>query len=324
MLCVEVAVGETQTCAGERIDCCARCEVMKTKKSARKSAGLWPLLFCGPHAVIFILFFLIPAVYGIYASFTQWSLFDAPQWIGFDNFQELLFDSNSIYHDQLVTGLRATLIFVVITVPLCIVIPLFLAMLLLNIKKFRKFFQAIFYLPTLFAVSAVMLIWVFLLSLSYGPLSQYFGLKVNIASTQPWAWVALIGITVWWCIGQNLIIYVAALGGVEQEHIEAAVLDGASAWQTFLHVQLPAIRFPLFFTTVTTTIAQFNVYGQPLMFTHGGPNNSTKVLLMNIQENAFGAGVPAAGMASAMAVILGVIIIIFSVLQFVILVRVNK
>ncbi|XCB29022.1 sugar ABC transporter permease [Arcanobacterium hippocoleae] len=296
---------------------------MKKKKLRRSGyrPTLWPALFVGPHAIIFVLFFLIPALFGIYISFTRWTLFDTPQWVGFANFHELLFDTDSIYHQQLVSGLGATVFFAALTVPLCIAIPLFIAALLQKVSRIQKFFQAIFYLPTLFAVSAVMLIWVFLLSLSYGPLPAWFGLSINISSTQPWAWAAIIGITVWWCIGQNLIIYAAAFGSVPREHIEAALLDGANSRQTFWHVQIPAIRFPLFFTIVTTVIAQFNVYGQPLMFTAGGPNNSTKVLLMNIQENAFGAGIPAAGMSCAMAVILGAFIIAVSAIQFAILRR---
>nr|WP_276609185.1 sugar ABC transporter permease [Bifidobacterium longum] len=183
--------------------------------------------------------------------------------------------------------------------------------------KLYKLFQSLFYIPTLFAVSAVMLIWGFLLSLSYGPLPKWFGLKVNIASTQPWAWLALVLITVWWCIGQNLIIYVAALSGVPVEQVEAAKIDGAGSFIIFMKILLPNIRFQLFFTTVTTTIAQFNVYGQPLMLTGGGPNNSTRVLMMDIQQNAFGSGVPSAGMASAMAVLLGLIIMAVSVVQFI-------
>ena len=162
-----------------------------------------------------------------------------------------------------------------------------------------------------------MLIWGFLLSLSYGPLPKWFGLKVDIASTQPWAWIALVLITVWWCIGQNLIIYVAALGGVPTEQIEAAKIDGAGNFMIFRKILMPNIRFQLFLTTVTTTIAQFNVYGQPLMLTNGGPNNSTRVLMMDIQQNAFGSGVPAAGMASAMAVLLGLVIMVVSLIQFI-------
>ena len=86
----------------------------------------------------------------------------------------------------------------------------------------------------------------------------------------------------------------------------------------FRKIILPNIRYQLLFTTVMTTIAQFNIYGQPLMLTKGGPNNSTRVLMMYIQENAFGSGVSSAGMASAMAVLLGVFIMLVSVVQFII------
>ncbi|MCH4838025.1 carbohydrate ABC transporter permease [Bifidobacterium longum] len=283
----------------------------------KKHKSLWTILFIGPHMVLFLLFFLIPAIFGIYVSFTDWDLYGTPQWVGLNNFKEILFDSGSIYHTQFMNGTKNTLLFVVFTVPLCVVVPLVLATMIQAKPKLYKLFQSLFYIPTLFAVSAVMLIWGFLLSLSYGPLPKWFGLKVNIASTQPWAWLALVLITVWWCIGQNLIIYVAALSGVPVEQVEAAKIDGAGSFIIFMKILLPNIRFQLFFTTVTTTIAQFNVYGQPLMLTGGGPNNSTRVLMMDIQQNAFGSGVPSAGMASAMAVLLGLIIMAVSVVQFI-------
>lgn len=106
---------------------------MKSELSRCKSNmlnGLWAALFVGPHSILFILFFLIPVLYGIYASFTDWSLFDNPSWAGIANYKELLFDSNSIFHEQLVKGLSATLVFVIFTVPLCIVVPLMLAFML--------------------------------------------------------------------------------------------------------------------------------------------------------------------------------------------------
>ncbi|WP_187324116.1 carbohydrate ABC transporter permease [Bifidobacterium bifidum] len=283
----------------------------------KKHNGLWTTLFIGPHMVLFLLFFLVPAVFGIYVSFTYWDLYGTPKWVGFENFKEILFDSNSIYHTQFFNGAKNTILFVIFTVPLCVIVPLALATMLHAKPKLYKLFQSLFYIPTLFAVSAVMLIWGFLLSLSYGPLPKWFGLKVDIASTQPWAWIALVLITVWWCIGQNLIIYVAALGGVPTEQIEAAKIDGAGNFMICRKILMPNIRFQLFFTTVTTTIAQFNVYGQPLMLTNGGPNNSTRVLMMDIQQNAFGSGVPAAGMASAMAVLLGLVIMVVSLIQFI-------
>ena len=113
-----------------------------------------------------------------------------------------------------------------------------------------------------------------------------------------------------------MIIYQAALNGISKDFYEAADIDGATTLQKFFKITLPAIRGQILYTVVMTTIAQFNVYGQPLMLTGGGPNNSTRVLLMYIQQNAFGSGQSIAGMASAMAVILGLCIMVVSAIQF--------
>ncbi|WP_390409191.1 carbohydrate ABC transporter permease [Lacticaseibacillus jixiensis] len=276
----------------------------------------WPALFIGPHLILFVLFFLIPVLFGLYVSFTKWDLYSTPQWVGLKNYATILFDHGSVWHQQFTQGLGNTLIFVIFTTPLLIIVPLFIAV-LLNLKpRFAKVFQSIFYLPNLFAISAVMIIWNFLFSQSYGPLKSVFHFHTDVLSNQPWAWIAIIVVTVWWIIGGNMIIYQAALNGVSKEVLESASLDGASAWQKFWNIYLPDIRFQLLFTTVTTTIAQFNVYGQPLMLTGGGPNNSTRVLLMDIQNNTFGQGISSAGVSSAMAILLGLVIMLVSVVQF--------
>lgn len=282
-----------------------------------KKRNFWPILFIGPFMIIFILFVLIPAIFGVVVAFTDWDLYNSPIFVGLENFKTILFDTESIYHEQFFNGAKNTLLFVLFSVPLCIVIPLTLAVLLSMKPKGHKLFQSMLYIPTLFAISAVMIIWSFQLSLSYGPLKEWFGLDFNITATQPWAWIAVIGVTLWWCAGNNMIIYVAALNAIPKDQIEAAQIDGAGGIIRFFKIILPNIKSQLLFTTVTTTIAQFNVYGQPLMLTDGGPNNSTRVLMMYIQENAFGTGVSTAGMSAAMAVLLGLIIMIFSSIQFV-------
>lgn len=283
----------------------------------RKKKNFWPCLFLGPHMILFLAFFLIPAIFGIVISFTDWDMYSTPVFVGLQNFKTILFDQTSIYHDQFFNGTKNTLIFALFAVPTCIIVPLMLAIALSVKPRGYKFFQSLIYLPTLFAISAVMIIWSFQLSLSYGPFKDWFGLDVNITATQPWAWIAIIVVTLWWCAGGNLIIYVAALNTVPKDQLEAAQLDGAGAFSRFFRVILPNIKSQLLFTTVMTTISQFNVYGQPLMLTGGGPNNSTRVLMMYIQQNAFGSGISAAGMSAAMAVLLGLIIMIFSSMQFI-------
>ena len=282
----------------------------------RKKVNLWPGFFICPYMALFLLFVLIPAVFGVYISLTDWDLYSEPVFVGFENFRKILFDTESIYHTQFFNGAKNTIIFVLLAVPLCIAVPLLLAVMLSVKPRLYKFYQSLLYLPTLFAISAVMIIWGFQLSLSYGPLKEWFGLDVNITGTQPWAWVAIVLVTLWWCAGSNMIIYAAALNAVPREQIEAASLDGAGNWVRFFRIILPNIQSQLLFTTITTTIAQFNVYGQSLMLTGGGPNNSTRVLMMYIQQNAFGTGVSTAGISAAMAVLLGLLIMVFSSIQF--------
>lgn len=282
--------------------------------SKSKNTKSHPILYLLPHLIIFTIFFLIPLVFGIYIAITKWDLVRTPRFVGFDNFKTLLF-SNSIFHDQLVSGLGHTFLFVLISVPFCILVPLILAVALNTKPVLGKFFQGLFYLPSLFSISAVVIVWSLIFNPNYGPLNTLFHLNQVWTGTQPWAWMTIVILTVWWTIGGNMIIYQAALNGISKDYYEAADIDGASSWQKFIHITLPSIRGQLLYTIVTTTIAQFNIYGQPLMLTNGGPNGSTTVLMMNIQQNAFGSGQSLAGLSSAMAVILGICITIVSMIQ---------
>ena len=282
----------------------------------RVKMNITPWLFIGPHLVLFIIFFMIPAIFGIYVSFTNWNLINTPQFVGLDNYMEILTNSESTFNTQFFTGLTNTFKFALFTVPFCIIMPLLFASALNMKPKGMKFFQAFFYLPSLFSISAVIIIWATLFNRTFGPINRILNLNVNWTGTQPWAWIALVIVTVWWTIGANMVIYQAALNGVPKDYYEAASLDGAGSVKKFLLITLPSIKNQILYTLVMTTIAQLNVFGQPLMLTSGGPNSSTAVLLMFIQQNAFGAGPSIAGMSSAMAVMLGLCIMVVSMIQF--------
>lgn len=286
------------------------------RNSNKRRLNLSPYLYIGPHLLLFAVFFLFPTIYGIYISFTNWDLIGEPEFIGFANYNEILFNTESTFYEQLRIGLGNTFKFVLFTVPACIIVPLLLAAGLNTKPKGLKFFQALFYMPTLFSVSAVMIIFSMLYSASFGPINHYLKIETNLLATQPYAWMTLVTVTVWWTIGANMIIYQAALNGIPKDLYEAASIDGANSVQKFFRITLPSIKAQLLYTVVITTIAQFNVYGQPLMLTKGGPTSSTTVLLMYIQENAFGSGISIAGIGSAMAVILGICIMIVSAIQF--------
>lgn len=285
----------------------------------KKRFDIVPYLFIAPQLILFTIFFLIPAATGIIAAFSKWNIYtDAwPTFNGFDNFVQILFDSSTSYYEKFRIGMCNTLWFVLISVPFCIIVPLFMAVVLSLEPKGHKFFQSLFYLPNILSISTVILIWFYVFNRGDGMmnnmLTQFLGREINInwLGEQPFAWTAIVVITVWWCLGGNLVIYLAAINGVSKDILEAADIDGASIVTKFMKITIPAIRPQLSYTIVLTTISQFNIYGQSLMLTSGGPNNSTHTMMMYIREMAFGSS-SVAGIAASMALLIGVVMIFTS------------
>ena len=287
----------------------------------RKTKKLIPYAFIAPHVILFIIFFLFPTGMGIVASFHRWNIFAPMEWVGLDNYRLLFLESESVVRRQFWNGLGNTVLFVMITVPFQIALPLFIAVLLYLKPKGRNFFQAVFYVPTLLSVTSVTFAWLTMFHRSLGLWNRMFGMNVNWFGEQPFAWMTIVITTLWWVIGINMIIYIAALNGVDKEMLEAGSVDGANGFKKFFYLVIPAIKLPIVFTVVTSIISQFNIYGQPLILTEGGPSETTYVLLMYIRDLAFGTGRPIAGPASAMATILGLVIGVVSVGQLIVVRR---
>lgn len=273
---------------------------------------LLPYVYIGPHLFFFIIFFITPAIYGIYAAFTKWNMFNDPVWVGLDNFKTLLFQKGNTYYAQLRNGLWNTIKFVIYSVPFTILLPLGLAFALQSKPRGSKFFQALYYLPALMSITTVTLAWRYMFFKSYGVMNHFFMSQADWF-VPPHSWVMLVVVTVWWVNGGTMVIYQSALASVPLEHYEAAAVDGANEWQKFIRITLPSIRYPLIYTLVLSVIAQFNIYGQPLILTGFGNNEANAVLLMYVYENAVKQ--QAAGMSSAMALILGLCILVVSFAQ---------
>lgn len=287
-----------------------------------KNKRFAPLLFVGPHLILFTVFILLPSVYGIYVSFTKWNLISDPVWVGLDNYKTILFNEESTFNTQFFNGMKNTLIFVGVTVPLMIIVPLLIAVSLEHKDvKMKNLIQSIIYLPGLISISAGALIWSLIFNKQLGIVGNVFGSEAVWASTQPYAWITIIVLTIWGGIGGNMIIYRASINGVSNDLYEAAEIDGARPIQKFFSITLPSIRFPLIYTLVMSTAGAFNVFGQPLMMTDGNPKQSTTVLMMYIRNLAFSHGESIAGMASAMAVLLGVVILVISATQYYLMTR---
>ena len=273
---------------------------------------LLPYAYIAPHVFFFIIFFLTPAIYGVYAAFTKWDLFTEPVFTGLENFKTLFFDSSNTYYKQLRNGLWNTIKFVIFCVPFCIIVPLSLALALNARPKGNKIFQALYYLPSLMSISTVTLTWRYVFNTQYGIVNKFLGVDANFFMP-PYTWVMLVIVTVWWCTGSTMVIYQSALASVPQDQYEAASVDGAGTIQKFFNVTLPNMTYPLMYTLVTAVVAQFNIFGQPdilVGFTNGEAN---AVLLQYIYENSVKKQV--AGMSSAMAVVLGLCIMAVSFVQ---------
>lgn len=283
-------------------------------RGGRQGSAWTPYLYLLPIFTFFFVFFIYPFLSAIYYSFTKWNMMTAPQWVGTRNYYNILFNSSSSFFKQFYNGMGNTLFFVLISVPPLVMVPLFIAVLIHYKLRGSSFFQSVFYIPSLFSVATISLMWLWILDGRYGAVNRFLGLVIPWASQQPYTWIALVLMTVWWTLGTNMVIYTAGMGGISASLYEAASIDGASEWHKFIHVTVPGLQNQLAYALVMTTIASFNIFGQTFMFSRGGPMNSTKTITMYIREFAF--VTPQAGISAAMAMVLGVVILAISILQY--------
>ena len=288
--------------------------------TSKSKKGIWnktlPYLFLVPHLIFFLVFVVFPFFYGIVLSFFDFNLINDPVPVGFNNYKQI-FTAGSVFNKDFFLGLAHTALFTVIEVPLIIGVPLLLATWLYAIKneKIRGVFQAILYSTSILSVATVVWIWKWLLDRENGLINNLFLTDINWRGEQPLAWISIFLLTLWAGVGGNMIIFLSAISSIPKSQYEAAGLDGANSIQKFLHITVPSLRFPLTYCIITGVIGGFNVYGQPYMF--GGPAGTYETVMMNIQKYGFGGeSLPVAGMASAMSVLLGIVILIVSVIQF--------
>lgn len=272
------------------------------------------LVFLAPYLVVFTVFVAVPAVFGIWISLHDWD-FTLPghPWVGMQNYADL-FDPQSVQYEQFWRGMANTGIFTLASVPFLVVLPLLLAI-LLNLRfPGRTFFRAVFFGPYVLGVAVIGVMWRYLLDGNFGLVNRVLHIHVQWTTSQPWAWIGLVGVTVWWTMGFNAVIYMAGLANIPQEQYEAASIDGAGAWQKFRYVTIPGLRPVLVFVLVTTVLASANMFGQSYTITQGGPAESTRTAIMVITDLGFSQN--RAGQAAAESYLLAIMLIIISIAQY--------
>lgn len=286
------------------------------RPTARRKA-LIAYLFLAPFLVLFLTFVVAPAIFGVWMSLTNWSPFrDVQDFVGLQNYIDL-FTPGSVTSEDFWKSMGATGIFILVSVPFLVVIPLLVAMLLNQRIRAATTFRTIFFAPYVLGVAVIGVIWGYILDTQSGLLNHLLGL-VGLPSDipwtvdTPWVWVTLVGVTVWWTMGLNTIIFLAGLKGINADLYEAASIDGAGVFRKFSSVTLPGLRPVMTFITTTTILASANMFGQSYLLTKGGPSNETRTAIMYIADQGLSQNnmAPAAAMSYVLFAALAVISVI--------------
>jgi multiple sugar transport system permease protein len=273
-------------------------------------------LFMVPYLLLFATFVVAPIIYGFWISLHEYDYtLPGKPFVGLANYQEL-FSADSVTRDVFWGSIRATAIFTIFSVPLLLVIPLIVALLMNQKFRGRNLFRAVYFAPYVLGVAVIAVLWRFLLDRNIGLVNQYLG-AIGLPDDIPWltsvpqAWVALVGVTVWWTLGFNAVIYLAGLQDIPGELYEAAKVDGANSWQSFWNVTVPGLKPVLSFVTMVTILASANMFGQSYLMTQGQPGTETRTAIYQIAET--GLRNFQMGDAAAMSYLLTIMLMVLSI-----------
>lgn len=279
---------------------------------ARNQRRLTPYIFIAPNMLVFTVFLFVPMVFAIYMSLNEWSLIEAPTFIGLGNYVAMAQDP------QFWQSLWNTLLYTAGTVPTSIVIGLVVAIGLNRKLPARGLLRSIFFVPVVISMVAVALVGAWIFDDSYGVINN--GLTalgfdpVPWLSSQRWAMVTLVVATLWVRIGFNMVVYLAALQGIPPEVYEAAQIDGATGWNRFWNITRPLLGPTTFLLVILNVIYSIHIFDLIYVMTAGGPGFSTTVLVMYVYQAAFEN--LQMGYASAMGVVLFALLLAFTAFQW--------
>ena len=281
------------------------------KRNKRKQL-LTAWSFILPNFLGFFIFTLIPVVCSFGLAFMKWDAFNAPEFVGLKNFQKLVTD------DTFQISLINTLKYTIAVVPVTMAISLLLAVLLNRKMRGVKFFRTAFFFPYITSLVAIATVWSMMFNPTMGPINTL--LKTIISSppmwlaSSDWALWVIAMVSVWRDMGYYMILYLAGLQGIPKELYEASEMDGASKWKQVTNITLPSLRPTTFLVSVMLIIKCFQIFDLVQIMTEGGPGRSTMVLVYQIYTEGFVKY--NFGYASAISMVLFVIVLGITILQF--------
>ncbi len=271
-----------------------------------------PYLFIAPNLLLFTTFTFLPLLFAFYISFNEWGLLGKPRFIAADNYQRLVFDR------LFWRALGNTIVYSLWTVPTSLALGLALALALDRPLFGRSLIRSTFFLPVVISGVATAIIAAWLFNDNYGVINavlQQLGLpRVNWLSSPRWALPSLILTTLWVRLGFCMVVYLAALQSIPSDYYHAAAIDGASRWAQFRYIVWPLLSPATFLLLILNVIYSFQVFDLIYVMTGGGPGFATTMLVHYIYQSAFITS--EMGYASAIGVVLYVLILLFTVLQW--------
>ncbi|WP_240230594.1 carbohydrate ABC transporter permease [Devosia lacusdianchii] len=285
---------------------------MSTPAFARKDE-LTAWLFLLPSLVLFLTFTAIPVIAAFGISFTQWDLFNPAQFIGLGNYSKLL--SDPIF--SRVMG--NTAYFVLLSVPIQMLFGLGCALALNRGIRGQTFFRIAYFLPVVTSTIAAALVWAWLFNANFGLINAFLSLAGItdvprwLASTQ-WAMPAVIIVSIWQNLGYAMVLFLAGLQNIRADLYDAAAMDGARGWRRFWFITLPLLSPTTFFVLIISIIGSFQIFELVFVMTQAGPANATNTLVYYIYQNGF--QFYQMGYASAAAMVLFVIVLIMTLVQY--------
>lgn len=270
--------------------------------------------FVLPNFIGYFVFVFLPVIFTFVLCVMKWDGSDAPmKFVGLQNFVKLFHDSGFII------SLKNTLVYAVWTVPLTMVAALLIAVLLNSKIKGIILFRTAFFFPYVASLVAVGAVWNMLFQPEFGPINEFLkfiGIQnpPRWCASTDWAMTVIVIVSVWKYMGYYMVVYLAALQGISKDLYEAASIDGATGFNKFRYITIPMLTPTTFFVVIMLTIQCFKVFDLIYVMTGGGPGRATNVIVNHIYNAAFVDF--KFGYASAGAVVLFLIVLVITMIQF--------
>ncbi len=285
---------------------------VKRGLTLRQKEAMTGVFFIALPLASLLIFMYYPIIRSFIISLYEWNLLTKPTFNGIGNYQTLFKDK------VFLTSLWNTCRWVITYVPMSVVTSFLLALLLDQKLKGAGFFRTLYYLPVVAPIVVVALLWVWIYNTDYGILNF---LLEKLFHMDPIGWLtdsrfslfAIAVMSVWKWAGYNMLIFLAALQGIDDSIYEAAELDGVTAWTKLIYIKIPLVMPSIYFVMLTAVIDAFQMFTEIFIMTKGGPGYSTYTVSYYLWSCAF--EYSKMGYACAMAAVMFVIILVVTLIQ---------